>query len=96
MPTITLEEEALIQRALQGIREGRFPNIAMATRYYGCNYDVTRARAKGIQGNQLKGGKNKRLNNEEEAILVRYCEHRILYNDPPKRPYIIAAANTIL
>jgi hypothetical protein len=70
MPTITLEEEALIQRALQGIREGRFPNIAMATRHYGCNYDVTRARAKGIQGNWSKGGKNKRLNNKEEATLV--------------------------
>jgi hypothetical protein len=87
MPTITPEEEALIQRALQGIREGRFPNVAMATRHYGCNYDVTRARAKGIQGNWSKGGKNKRLNNEEEATLVRYCERRILCNDPPKRPH---------
>ena len=70
MPTIILEEEALIQRALQGITKGRFPNIAMATRYYGCNYDVTYARAKRIQGNWLKGGKNKRLNDEEEATLV--------------------------
>ena len=79
-----------------GIREGRFPNIAMATRHYGYNYDVTRARAKRIQGNWLKGGKNKRLNNKEEATLVRYCEHRILYNDPPKHPHIVATANTIL
>jgi hypothetical protein len=53
-----------------GIREGRFPNIAMATRHYGCNYNVICTRAKGIQGIWLKEGKNKRLNNKEEATLV--------------------------
>jgi hypothetical protein len=70
MPTITLEEEALIQRALQGVRDDKFPNIAVAARHYGCNYDVIYARAKGIQGNWLRGGKNKRLIGEEEVTLV--------------------------
>ena len=51
MPTITPEEEALIQRALQGVRDSRFPNMSMAARHYDYNYDVLRARAKGIQGN---------------------------------------------
>jgi hypothetical protein len=68
----------------------------MATRHYGYNYDVTRARAKRIQGNWLKGGKNKRLNNKEEATLVQYYKRRILYNNPPECPHIVAAANIIL
>jgi hypothetical protein len=54
------------------------------------------ARAKGIQGNWSKGGKNKRLIGEEEATLVCYCERRILANDPPEREHITAAANSIL
>jgi hypothetical protein len=51
MPTITPEEEALIQRALKGVRDGKFPNMKVAARHYDCNYDVLCARAKGIQGN---------------------------------------------
>jgi hypothetical protein len=51
MPTITPEEEALIQRALKGVRDSKYPNLAFAARQYGCNYDVLRARSKGIQGN---------------------------------------------
>ena len=51
MPTITPEEEALIQRALNSVREGKFPNMAIVARYYDYNYDVLRTRAKGIQGN---------------------------------------------
>ena len=70
--------------------------IYSAARQYGCNYDVLHARSKGIQGNWSKGGKNKRLVDEEEATLVRYCERRILANDPLERLYIIAAANSIL
>jgi len=96
MPIITPEEETLIQRALQGVREGRFPYYAAASRHYDYNYDVLRARARGIQGNWSRGGRNKRLNNEEEATLVRYCERRILCNDPLEHAYIIAAANIIL
>jgi hypothetical protein len=74
MPTITPEEEALIQWALQGVRDGKFPNMLIVARYYDCNYDVLRARAKGIQGNWSRGGRNKRLVDEEEATLIRYCE----------------------
>jgi hypothetical protein len=96
MPTITPDEEALIQRALKGVREGKFPNMAFAARQLGCNYDVLRARAKGIQGNWSRGGRNKRLVDEEEATLIRYCERRILTNDPPEREHITAAANSIL
>ena len=96
MPTITPEEEALIQRALKGVRDGKFPNFKVASRDYECNYDVLRARAKGIQGNWSRGGKNKRLIGEEEEALVRYCERRILCNDPLEREHIIAAANSIL
>jgi hypothetical protein len=96
MPTITPEEEALIQRALKGVRDGKFPNMKVAARYYDCNYDVLRARAKGTQGNWSKGGKNKRLISEEEATLVRYCERCILVNDPLEREHITAAANSIL
>jgi hypothetical protein len=51
MPIITLEEETLIQQALQGVREGRFPHYAAALYHYDYNYDVLRARARGIQGN---------------------------------------------
>ena len=43
MPTITPEEETLIQQALQGVRNGKFPNFSIAARHYGCNYDVLRA-----------------------------------------------------
>jgi hypothetical protein len=43
MPTITPEEEALIQRALKGVRDGRFPNMAIAAHYFDYNYDVLRA-----------------------------------------------------
>ena len=74
MPTITLEEETLIQQALQGVRNGKFPNFSIAARHYGCNYDVLHAWSRGIQGNWLKGGKNKRLVDEEEATLIRYYE----------------------
>jgi hypothetical protein len=48
MPMITPEEEALIQRALKGVRDSKFPNFKVASRHYECNYDVLRARAKGI------------------------------------------------
>ena len=51
MPIITLEEEALIQRALQGVRDSKFPNILITARYYDYNFNVLRIRAKGIQGN---------------------------------------------
>jgi len=70
MPTITPEEETLIQKALQSVREGRFPHYAAASRHYDCNYDVLHARAHGIQGNWSRGGRNKRLNDKEEATLV--------------------------
>jgi hypothetical protein len=96
MPTITPEEEALIQRALQGVRDSKFPNYAVVARCYNCNYNVLCARAKGIQGNWSRGGRNKRLVDEEEATLVRYCKRRILANDPLEREHIVAAANSIL
>jgi hypothetical protein len=48
MPTITLEEEALIQRALKGVRDSKYSNFAFTARQLGYNYDVLRARAKGI------------------------------------------------
>ena len=48
MPTITLEEEAFIQRALKGVRESKFLNMAFAARQLRYNYDVLRARSKGI------------------------------------------------
>ena len=48
MPTITLKEEALIQRALKGVRDGKYPNFAFIARQLRCNYDVLYARAKGI------------------------------------------------
>jgi hypothetical protein len=96
MPTITPEEETLIQQALQGVRNGKFPNFSIAARHYRCKYDVLCARSRGIQGNWSKGGKNKRLVDEEEATLIRYCERRILANDPPEREHIVAAANSIL
>ena len=70
--------------------------MSIAARHYNCNYDVLRARAKGIQGNWSRGGRNKRLVDEEEATLIRYCERRILTNDPPEREHIVAAANSIL
>ena len=95
MPTITDKEEVLISRALQGVRSSKFPNYAI-TAHYACNYDVLGARAKGIQGNWSRGGKNKRLADEEEATLVRYYERRILANDPLEREHIVAATNSIL
>jgi hypothetical protein len=96
MPTITPEEEALIQRALKGVRDGKYSNLAFAACQNGCNYNVLYARFKGIQGNWLKGGKNKRLADEEEATLVCYYKRRILANDPLEREHITAAANSIL
>jgi len=70
--------------------------MSIAARHYDYNYDVLRARAKGIQGNWSRGGWNKRLVDEEEATLIRYCERRILVNDPLEREYIVAAMNSIL
>jgi len=32
MPTITLKEEAFIQRALKGVRDGKYFNFAFAAR----------------------------------------------------------------
>jgi hypothetical protein len=80
MPTITPEEEALIQRALKGVRDGRFPNMAIAARHFDCNYDVLRARSRGIQGNWSKGGKNKRLVDEEVGMRILYNIDPIIYN----------------
>jgi hypothetical protein len=96
MPTITPEEETLIQWALKGVRDGKFPNFKVVSRHYKCNHDVLRTRAKGIQGNWSRGGKNKRLIGEEEAALIHYYKRRILYNDPLDREYIVATANSIL
>ena len=51
----------------------------------------------GSPGGRLTGNEKREwLNDEEEATLVRYCERRILCNDPPERAHIVAAANTIL
>jgi hypothetical protein len=48
MPIITPEEEALIQQALKGVRDSKFPNFKVISRHYKYNYDVLHTRAKGI------------------------------------------------
>jgi hypothetical protein len=81
MSTITLKEEALILQALKGVRDSKYFNFTFTARQLKCDYDVLRARSKGIKGNWSKRGKNKRLVDEEKATLIRYYKRRIFIND---------------
>ena len=51
---------------------------------------------KGRKPNSSRGGKNKRLDDAEEATLVLYCQRLIMLRDNPGRRDIEAAANSIL
>ena len=68
--------------------------MAIITRQYGYSYDVACAMAKGMLGNWSRGGRNKRLA-DEEVTLIRYCKRRILSHDGPEQKHIISAVNSI-
>ena len=96
MGTPSTDEERRIQLAIEAVREGTFPNWRQAARHYYVNYDVLRNRAKGRKTNHSRGGRNKKLADDEEATLKRYCERCILAGEPPEKKHIEAAANSIL
>jgi hypothetical protein len=69
------EDEARIRRALHDLTIGRFPTMRAAAKHYFVNYDILRARRRGIQSNHSHGGQNKALSDGEEAVerCVRWC-----------------------
>ncbi|KAH9205267.1 hypothetical protein DL95DRAFT_491851 [Leptodontidium sp. 2 PMI_412] len=96
MGTPTADEEERMRKAVDDVRNSKFPNITAAARKHCVNYDVLRGRLSGRLPNSSRGGKNKKLNDDEEATLVLYYKRLILYRENPGRKEIEAAANSIL
>ena len=96
MPTPSANEENRMRQAIEGFQKGRFRSLKAAAQHYTVKYSVTRARAKGVPTKHTVGGKNKRLTDDQDTVLKRYCERCILAGAPPERKHIVGAANSIL
>ncbi|PVH69795.1 hypothetical protein DL98DRAFT_438275, partial [Cadophora sp. DSE1049] len=96
MGTPTADEEERMRKAIEEVRNKRFSSIYAAAKKWCVNYDIMRGRMKGRKPNSSRGGRNKRLDDAEEATLVLYCQRLIKLGDNPGRKDIEAAANSIL
>jgi hypothetical protein len=96
MGTPSPANELKLKKAIDALNYRRFLCITDASRHFNVDYDLLRARRKGRKTNYTRGGKNKKLVDKEEAILILYYERCIKVGRPLERPYIVAAANTIL
>ena len=95
MPTPSAGIEKRLQQAIKAVRTGQINTFPQAAKHYYVDYDLLIARSHGRPTNHIKGGQNKKLTEEEDQSLRRYCERCIIAGDPPERYHIKAAANSI-
>ncbi|KAL5315054.1 hypothetical protein ACEPPN_017705 [Leptodophora sp. 'Broadleaf-Isolate-01'] len=96
MGTPSAIDEVRIAKAIEEVRNKTAPSAIAAAQKWCVNYDVMRARMQGRQPNSSRGGQNKRLNEAQEATLMRHIERLIQLGENPGRNEIMKAANSIL